>query len=211
MQTIYNTDCFEIFKILEDKSVDLTLTDIPYGAVNRKSNGLRNLDKHDADIVTFDLDDFLTECIRVTNGTIYIFCDWEQISQISTTFKDNKLSTRLCVWKKTNPSPMNGQHVWLSGVEVAMFGKKKNATFNEHCHNAVWEFPSGRGKQHPTEKPLKLMKYLVETSSKVGDTVFDPCMGSGVVGKAAKELDRDFIGVEIKPEWFELAKTKIYE
>ena len=61
LNKIYNEDCLEGLKMIEDKSVDMILTDIPYGEVNRKSNGLRNIDKGKADIVTFSLDDLLSE------------------------------------------------------------------------------------------------------------------------------------------------------
>lgn len=58
---------------IEDNRVNLTLTDIPYGEVNRDSNGLRKLDKENADIMTFDLQEFLTELYRITSSTIIIF------------------------------------------------------------------------------------------------------------------------------------------
>ena len=98
-------DCLEVMKGIPDKSVDLLLTDIPYGGVNRESNGLRNLDKGKADIVEFDLLEMVNELIRITKGSGYIFCEWEQISPIIQYLRDNKISNRLCVWKKTNPSP----------------------------------------------------------------------------------------------------------
>lgn len=79
---LYNTNCFNIFKKLKDKSVDLVVTDIPYGEVNRTSNDLRKLDKGAADVVTFDLDAFVTECVRVCKGSIYIFCGIGQVSTI---------------------------------------------------------------------------------------------------------------------------------
>ena len=69
-------------KTMESNSVNLTLTDIPFGKVNRNDNGLRNLNKENADIITFDLKDFLSEIYRVTSGTIIIFCSKEQISEI---------------------------------------------------------------------------------------------------------------------------------
>ena len=64
----------DIFPTMEDDSVTLTLTDIPYDEVNRKSGGLRNLDKRDADIITFSLNDFIDEVVRITSGSVYIFC-----------------------------------------------------------------------------------------------------------------------------------------
>ena len=130
----------------------MTLTDIPYGVVNR-NGGLRLFDKSDADRETFDLSSFLEEVERVTAGSIYIFCSTEQVSLIRQFLAARKLTTRLCVWEKTNPSPVNGQYHWLSGIELCVYGRKKKATFNEHCTNTVFRYPSVRRKLHPTEKP----------------------------------------------------------
>ena len=75
---------------IEDGRVNLTLTDIPYGEVNRDSNGLRKLDKENADIMTFDLQEFLTELYRVTSSTIIIFCGKEQRNCKTTNLEENK-------------------------------------------------------------------------------------------------------------------------
>lgn len=196
-------------KQFDDKSIELCVTDIPYGEVNRKSNGLRNLDKHKADEVTFLLSDFLSELNRIIFGSIYIFCGTEQVSEIRKTLIEYSFSTRLIIWEKTNPSPMNGQHIWLSGVECCVYGKRKGAVFNGHCNNTVLRFPCGRNKLHPTQKPLDLIKQLIEFSSNKGGLVIDPCMGSGTTGIACKELERDFIGIELDKEYFEIAKNRI--
>ena len=96
---------------------DLTLTDIPYGEVNRKSNGLRELDKEAADILTFDIQEFLEQVYRVTKSTIIIFCGKEQLSEIHKFFSDKqkqgKGTVRQLIWQKSNPSPMNGQSIYL--------------------------------------------------------------------------------------------------
>ena len=206
MLKLFNDDCIKIMENMESKSVTCTITDIPYDGVNRKSNGLRNLDKGNADILTFDLDMFLNEVLRITNGSIYIFCGHNQVSEIYKKFAEEGLSTRVIVWEKTNPSPMNGQHVWLNGVELCVYAKFKNATFNEHCKNTVFRFPTVRNKNHPTPKPVKLLEKFVEVSTNEGDTVFDPCMGSGSTGVACISLNRNFIGVELDKNYFE--KTK---
>lgn len=192
-----------------NKSMTCTVTDIPYGEVNRKSNGLRNLDKKDADIVTFSLEDFVEEVCRVTSGSIYIFCGTEQVSAIRSLLVKAGASTRLCIWEKTNPSPMNGKTIWLSGIECCVYGKFKGATFNEHCKNTVFRFPTVRGKIHPTQKPVALLQCLIETSTRGGDTVFDPCMGSGTTGVAALKSNRNFVGVELNPEYFKEAKKRL--
>ena len=202
-------DCLDVMKSFNDKSVSAIITDIPYGVVNRESNGLRNLDKGKADIVTFDIPSMLDSFIRICYGTIYVFCGTEQVSQIREYLADYGLSTRLCIWEKTNPSPMNGQHLWLSSIECCVFAKFKNATFNEHCKSSVWRFPTVKGKVHPTMKPLKLMEYLVETSTNNGDTVLDPFMGSGTTGVACKNLNRNFIGIELYSGYFKIAEDRI--
>jgi site-specific DNA-methyltransferase (adenine-specific) len=139
---------------LADGSISLTLTDIPYDEVNRKSGGLRNLDKSHADIITFPLDDFIDEVVRVTSGSIYIFCGSVQVSHIRSRLIDRGLSVRHCIWEKTNPSPMNGQYIWLSSIENCVFAKKSGAVFNEHCKSAVWRNPIEHYKDHPTPKPF---------------------------------------------------------
>lgn len=181
-------DCMSYLKNVPNKSMTCTITDIPYGEVNRKSNGLRNLDKKDADTVTFSLEDFVKQICRVTSGSIYIFCGIEQVSEIRSLLVKAGASTRLCIWEKTNPSPMNGKTIWLSGIECCVYGKFKGATFNEHCKNTVFRFPTVRGKIHPTQKPVALLQYLIEASTNEGDVIFDPCMGSGTTGVAALKV-----------------------
>ena len=209
MIKLLNGDCLELMKDIPNGSVDLVLTDIPYGEVNRKSNGLRNLDKGKADIVTFDLKELTETLCDKTDGSIYMFCGTEQVSTIRATMIEKGLSTRLCIWEKTNPSPMNGQVIWLSGIECCVYGKKKNATFNEHCKNTVFRFPTVKGKLHPTQKPIDLMKYLIEVSSNENDTVLDPFMGSGSTGVACANTNRNFIGIELDKNYFETAKCRI--
>lgn len=118
MEQILNMNCMDYMSTMADASVDFTLTDIPYSAVSRKSNGLRNLDKGNADILTFDLPAFLENVYRITKNSCVIFCGKEQFSTIYAFFAGKKGTVRPIVWEKTNPSPMNGQHIYLSGVEL---------------------------------------------------------------------------------------------
>ncbi len=206
---IYNQDCIESLKQIKSNSVQLVLTDIPYNVVSRTSNGLRVLDKESADILNFDLSLFLPEIVRICNGSIYVFCGTEQVSDIRDFLVKAGLSTRLIIWEKSNPSPMNGEYIWLSGVETCIYGKFSGATFNEHCKNSVLKFPAGRSKIHPTEKPLKLFKYLVEVSSNEGDIVLDPCIGSGTTAIACLETKRNFIGFELNEDYYQKCIDRI--
>lgn len=209
LNKVIQGDCLEVMKQIPDNSIDLVVTDIPYGEVNRNSNGLRDLDKGNADIFDLDLDNLVSEFVRVSKGSMYIFCGTEQVSKLRATMVEKGLSTRLIIWEKTNPSPMNGQHIWLSGVECCVYGKKKNATFNEHCKNSVLRFPNGSSKLHPTQKPLNLFKKLIEVSSNEGDLILDPFLGSGTTAVACKQLNRNFIGIELSPDYCKIAEERI--
>ena len=209
---IYNIHCFDGMEQMKDKSVTMTLTDIPYNCVSRPDNGLRKLgtdDKKKADIETFRLKLFIPEICRVTSGSVYVFCATEQVSEVRQLLIDNKMSTRLCIWEKTNPAPMNGQWMWLSGIECCVYGKFPGATFNEHCKNTVWRYPIQRGIDHPTPKPLELFKYLIRVSSNTGDTVFDPCLGSGTTAIAAREERRNYLGFELDPGYYAYAQKRL--
>lgn len=213
LNTIYNDNCMDYMKTMPDGCVNLTITDIPYGEVNRDSNGLRTLDKENADIMIFDLQEFLPELFRVTSGTIIIFCGKEQLSEIHKLFsekqKKHQGTVRQLIWKKTNPSPMNGQHIYLSGIENAVWFKKRGGTFNAHCKNTVFEYPCGRSKLHPTEKNHDLLKELILDNSNEGDIVFDPCAGSGSHLLVAKENNRNWLGVELNEGYFEIAENRL--
>lgn len=217
LNELYNYNCLEqnALPSIPDKSIDMILTDIPYEQTNKRLNyNLRRIHKGNADVGTFDIEKFMEECVRVCSGSIYIFCATEQVSFIRSFLDENSFTTRLCIWEKTNPSPANGQYMWLSGIETCVFGVRSkrrggNPVFNEHCKNTVWRFPNGRSKIHPTEKPLKLFEYLIETSSNEGMTILDPCFGSGTTIEACINLNRNYIGYEINREYYLKAKERI--
>lgn len=207
---LYKGDCTKIMQNLTNiVGYDLILTDIPYNEVNRKSNGLRNLDKGNADVLDCSLADLTKTLCGKTKGSIYMFCGINQVSQIRETMTDFGLSTRLIVWEKTNPSPMNGTNIWLSGIECCVFGKRGGATYNLHCENTVLRYPCGKNKYHPTQKPVALLEHLINASSNEGDTVFDPFMGSGSTGVACANTNRNFVGIELDENYYNTAKLRI--
>ena len=210
MIDLYQGDCMEYVAGMYENQVHMTLTDIPYGEVNRVSNGLRALDnKAQADTLDIDLDTLVDAIVRVTAGSIYMFCGIDQISPINVRLKRHGLSTRLCIWHKPNPSPMNGEHIWESGLEACVYGKKPGGTFKRHCQNTLWKWRGEPVEGHATPKPVGLFKYLIESSSNPGDIIFDPFAGSGTTGVAAKLLNRQFIGCEIYPAYHTLALERI--
>lgn len=204
-------NCMDIMRYLSDDSVDFSLTDIPYDEVTRKSNGLRIMDKGMADIATFSLPEFLAELYRITKNSICIFCGRKQFSTIYSFFAEKKGTARPIIWEKTNPCPINGQYVYESGVELAVWYKKAGATvFNAFCKNTVFRYPNGSGKVHPTQKNLGLFKELILDNTNENQIVFDPCMGSGTTGIACIESNRRFWGIELDGGYFGVARDRIF-
>ena len=204
----WHGDCLELMKDIPDGSVDMILTDIPYNEVNRKSMGLRNLNKGIADSAVFNLHTLLSESVRTCKGSVYIFCGFDQISEI-TRFMREHGSIRLGFWHKTNPSPMNGDKLWLSGVEACVYMKKSKATFNEHCTSPVWSNRSDRSKIHPTQKPVELFKRLIEASTNISDVVLDPFAGSGTTAVACERLNRKWICIEKDQTYYREACCRV--
>lgn len=209
--TFLHGDCLKLMAALPDASVDMVLTDVPYNEVNRKSSGLRNLDKGVADGAVFDEPELIAQIVRIVKGSAYVFCGIKQISEFVQLFENAGMSTRLGVWHKTNPSPMNGEKLWLSGLEACVFARKPKATFNEHCKSAMWTLATRRGNIHPTQKPVELFERLVKASSNEGDTILDPFAGSGTTAIAAENASRKWICMERDPTYYESAVGRVWE
>lgn len=201
---VIHADSMKIMSEMPDNFVHMTLTDIPYNVVNRKSNGLRKLNKENADVRNFDLGVFIDNLVRITQGSLYIFCATEDVSFIRGKLIKANLTTRLCIFEKTNPSPLNGQYMWLSAIETCVYGRKKGAIFNEHCKSPVWRYSVVRNQKHPTQKNLELFKYLIKTSSNPGDTIFDPCAGVFTTAIASDCTNRNWICIDITEKYTQI-------
>jgi len=216
--TIVLGDCMELMPALPDQAFPCVLTDIPYGAVNNMSeervcysNAIRpGMFKGAADVTTFALDDFLPEITRVAAGGVFIFCSIEQSATIFGYYRDHPdFMVRNCVWTKANPSPVMGQYTFLSTVEMCVFAKRRETPFHYSCAPAAWSHPVARSQRHPTQKPVGLFRYLLESVTEPGDTVFDPCIGSGTTAVAALMAGRKYFGYELNPEYHQIALERV--
>lgn len=209
--TIYNCDCMELMQemVAQGIKANLLLTDIPYGEVNREDNGLRTLTKENADVVKFDLTEFLELVDKCITDNFIIWCGTEQVSEIRKFFAEKDYTTRLIIWQKNNPSPMNGQYTYLSGIECGIYAKKPNGTFNAFCKNTVFKHNSGEKDIHPTQKPLSLWYELLSDLSNEGDLVLDTCMGSFTTAIACHKMGRKYIGAELDPTYYELGLQRL--
>lgn len=191
------------------KTFSAVVTDIPYGEVSQKSSGLRLLDRGDADRCSIGADELVAPCVPICSGSFYVFCGTEQISPLVSMFKAQGMTTRVGAWEKTNPSPMNGTRLWLSGLEFCVFARKSHATFNEHCKKALWQAPSGRSKIHPTQKPTSLIERLIIASTNPGETVLDFCAGSGTTAVAAESTGRKWVLIDKEEKYCEIIANRL--
>ena len=111
------------------------------------------------------------------------------------------------IWKKdnciTNP-------YYMDSHEYIIFCRKGKAVRINKCGTkSVLEIPNPKNKLHPTEKPVELMKIFIENSSEEHYTVLDPFMGAGSTGIASIISNRNFIGIEIDKEYFNIAENRI--
>ena len=144
------------------------------------------------------------ELVRVTKNSLCIFCGKEQFSIVYQMLASYPGTVRPIIWEKSNPSPMNGQYVYLSGVEMAVWLKKKGATtFHPHCKNTVFKYPNGKRRIHPTQKNIDLIRELILDNTNEQDLVFDPCMGSGTTARACVQTNRNYLGFEINTAYYE--------
>lgn len=215
---LYNDDYLNVLKDIEDNSIDLVVTDPPYevitggrnGGVKGKPSGILTENKQlMKSIPKADL--WLSECFRVMkDGThIYIMTNTLNLTNYLNIINDVGFKLHnLLVWNKNNTTP---NRWYMKNCEYVIFGRKGAAkAINNPSSQTVHSFDNIIGnKQHQTEKPVDLMKFYVENSSNIGETVLDPFMGSGSTGVTCKELNRNFIGIELDKQYFDIATKRI--
>ena len=219
---LYNADCLDVMRQLQDKSIDLICTDIPY-ELNKHGGTRSALTKRNAkvrDEVEFmahgiDYDNVFSEFLRLCKvPNIVTFCSNLQIGKIVNWFNNKGLKTDVLVWSKTNPAPLcNGKYI--SDLEYIIYIHTKGSPFNNGAEfnqkKKCKQYPivTKNNKYHPTTKPLQLMTDLVNVHSFENNLVLDPFMGSGTTGIACKNLNRNFIGIELDKNYFEIARGRI--
>lgn len=218
MYKLYNQDCLDVMKDMQDNSVDLIVTDPPYKTTSRGSSGgtggmLKSDDfkkgmvfNHNS--ITFN--EWLPECFRVLKDGChaYFMTNNKNLSKMLIAAESAGFSVfKTLIWVK-NTAITN--MYYMDNHEYIIFCRKGNAKKIHNCGTkSVLCYDNPKNKKHPTEKPVELMQTLVENSSNGGDIVLDPFMGSGSTGVACKSLNRKFIGIELDETYFNIAKERI--
>lgn len=217
--TIQQMDCLTGLQYIPDGSVDLVLTDPPYGIskeLNCKGQRLGSTAKLDFNFGEWDTfgKEWFHIAIKKTRGWMMTFCAKKDVGFfIDTLEEDGFVAVDVLVWQKPDPVPLNAKSRFLNAWEAVVIGKRPGSTWNSNYeHNIIkCQAPKGKNRFHPTQKPVELIKKLVSLSTKEGGLVLDPFMGSGTTAVACIESKRNFIGFELSKTYHKMAVNRIKE
>jgi DNA modification methylase len=209
--TLHRGDCLQGLATLPDLSVDVTLTDPPYSRdlysrhrsnkhnVAQQGNRMR-LASNSIGAIDDMLDEVAAQLLRVTRRWIVVFSDQEITHRWRAAFA--KAYVRTGIWVKPDAMPQVSGDRPAQGYEAATIahGAGERLRWNGGGRPAVWVYATCHGLEradHPSPKPLALMRQLVADFSDAGEIILDPFAGSGTTGAAALRLGRRFIGWEL--------------
>lgn len=224
---ILRADSRDIIKCIPDNSVDFILTDPPYNLGQHSTGNIplpgrtaMNNDVAEWDMIDFNPEEWADEFIRILKptGNLFIFTSYNQIGRWYNCL-DHKFDTsNFMIWHKTNPAPKIFKAGFLNSCEMIFICWNKKHTWNfisqAEMHNFIESSICMKPERlsnprHPAQKPIVILKKMIEIASNENDIVFDPFMGVGSIGVAALDLNRRFIGVELDETYFEAAKKRI--
>ncbi len=210
---------------LPNRSIDLLLTDPPYGISQRytcETQVPRRLRKDGSDFIMpkghfgdwdiVDPHEWTEFVLPKVGGWAVTFCAQAQIGIYTDIFTDHGfVAVGPMVWQKTNPVPFNHRYKPVNAWEAVMVGKRPGTPFGgEMVHNVfVHKSPSPQQRIHPTQKPLPLISEFVGLFSESKGLVFDPFAGSGTTVIAARQQGRVAIGYELDPALFAVAAQRV--
>ena len=220
MNEAYNIDCMEGLKLIDDNSIDLVIIDPPYLLNINNVKNLSNMNRYANDLLNlkdgFDLKvlDLLIQKMKKIN--IYIYCSKRQVKDLLNYFSNKNCNHEILTWHKQNPSPLINNN-YLPDTEYILFFREKGVKLYGNYHTKRKYYISLTNKvdkqkyKHPTIKPLELIEYHIENSSKEGDLILDCFAGSGTTLVGAINKNRRYIGFEIDKNYYEIAKKRIEE
>lgn len=214
-QYLYLGDSCEIMKrlISENIMVDAIITDPPYKVLTGgKSDTARGLLSENKQLMRNipKFEDWLPLCFNILKSDThaYFMVNFFELYDLMTEIKRVGFEIHnLLVWEKNTMTP---NRWYMKNCEYTIFARKGKAkSINNPSSKTVHKFQNLTHKVHPAEKPVDLMKHYISNSSDEGALILDPFMGTGTTGVAAKILKREFIGIEIEDDYYNIAKDRL--
>lgn len=227
-------DCLELMKQIPDESIDMILCDLPYGITKNKWDTVipfnelwkfyERIIKNNGVIALFG-DGMFTAQLLKSNPKLWRYnmiwdkqrgCDF-----LNANIKPLKSHEDIAIFYKHKPT--YNKQLWYS----TSYKKRKNSSLSDNYGKrkqvyseskdgarnplTILSFPRDGNKMHPTQKPLKLLEYLIKTFTVEGEVVLDNCMGAGSTCVAAVNTNRHYIGFELKKKYFDIACQRLDE
>lgn len=213
-------DCKNLLATIPDKTIDLVVTDPPYIIETKGAGIYKTADKkyiHELEGMKDGYSsEILDELCRVMKQiNCYFFCSQKQIIPLLDYFvKNKKCNYNILSWHKSNPVPACGNK-YLTDTEYILFFREKGVKVRGNYSTKSTYYTTTKNQsdkrlyKHPTVKPLNIVTNLIVNSSDVNDVILDPFSGSGTTAVACINTQRNFIGMEINPEYYNIAKQRI--
>lgn len=218
---LYQGDCLEVMKDIEDGSVDLVVTDPPYLCDYSRHDNKSRFSKKIANDENTDKNEkmirqYFKECYRIMkkDTAIYCFCNYKKIDFFKQELEKTGFNLKnIIVWDKQRNGMGDLKTTFGYSHEFILFASKGQPKIRGRRISDVWQFKRVSSKQqvHQNQKPTELLSLAITKSSDEGMIVFDGFMGSGSTGVACLNTNRNFIGIELDEGYFEMAQNRIEE
>lgn len=213
LNKVYNEDCLIGLNRVDNKSIDLLLTDIPYGmdfqSNYRKEKHLKI--QNDKDVNWFK--DWIKEIDRVTKDEahLYIFCSHHKVDFFKSEIEKYRKVKNILIWEKNNTGMGDLQGDYAPKYEMILFCSNGDKKLNGGRDSNIIKANRTQNNLHPTEKPINLMEYFISKSSNENEIVLDTFAGSGSTLVACKNTKRNYIGFEIEEVYFNTINKRLQQ
>jgi site-specific DNA-methyltransferase (adenine-specific) len=208
-------DCLEVLERLPDESIDCMVTDPPYGInyLSRSHSLPLTRILNDGMEAYSLLDKALAIASRKLkqNSHLYIFTTFQAYAPMAEVVQKYFTLKNALIWVKNNRTRGDLKGNYGYQYEMVLYAHKgrRHLIGSRDANILRFDKVPSNHMQHPTEKPIKLLEYLIAKSTFEGEVVLDMFMGSGSTCVAAKNTKRHYIGIELEPVWFEVAKARL--
>ena len=238
LNRIYNADCIEGMKEIPENSVDMILTDLPFGVTECKWDKIipfellweqyNRIAKERAAIVLFGVQPFTTKLIN-SNLKHFRYCwYWKKNNKTGAPFakvQPLRCIEDICVFYRKKPTynpqglkklanpikikPKKADGEKIYRMRIKQPKAQEYTNYPVHLLQFSNEAVNNKNRLHPTQKPLALCEYLIRTYTNAGDVVLDSCAGSGTTLLAAKNTGRQYIGFEADERYYKAAVKRL--